>query len=156
MATGDPPVAASGEQVTGAPQAPPAQTAIQPPAEGDPGRIPLPPLAPAPAAAVSEGLARRVRLLDGVLVLLLLVFAFLVASFRAANADVFLHLATGRLIAEGYYTIGQDPFAFTSSGRWVHHAWLYDLAMYLVYSLGEWGGVALVVLKGLAVVATAW
>jgi hypothetical protein len=95
-----------------------------------------------------------VRALDVCLVVLALAFAFLVASFRAANSDLFLHLATGRLIAHGAFAFGSDPFTFTSAA-WVNHNWLYDLAVYLLYSLPE-GGVVLVVVKALLAALLAW
>jgi hypothetical protein len=72
------------------------------------------------------------------------------------NSDFWLHLATGRLIARGEYEVGKDPFTFTTEGvRWVNHSWFYDLAVYLIYGVGEWAGVVLIVLKGLAVAALA-
>jgi tetratricopeptide (TPR) repeat protein len=156
MATGDP-VATGSEQVTAPPTAPEAATGIQAPPEGAPdaSRIPLPARPPEPAVVPESHLA-RVRFLDGVLVLLTLLFAFLCASFRASNTDLFLHLATGRLIAQGGYTIGHDPFTFTADGGWVNHSWLYDLVSYLIYnSAGEWGGLILVVLKALLVTLAA-
>jgi tetratricopeptide (TPR) repeat protein len=72
--------------------------------------------------------------LDVILVVLVLAFAFLVASFPAKNSDVLLDLAAGRLLAHGEYTFGVDPFNFTSEGvYWVNHGWLYDWALYLLH-----------------------
>jgi hypothetical protein len=85
---------------------------------------------------------------------LVLVFAFLAGSFVARNSDVWLHLATGRLLARGDYHFGTDPFAYTTAGvYWANHAWLFDLGLYLAF--GPLGGAGLVVLKALAVAATA-
>src|SRR5262245_25194906 len=100
---------------------------IQP--DGPPGandRITLPPApSPAPAPAVTpEALLRRARGLDAVLVGVLLIFAFVAASFKAFNSDLFLALATGRLIVQGAFEWGVDPYTFGSEGRWVEHAWL--------------------------------
>ena len=53
-------------------------------------------------------------MLDGVLVFLLLVFAFLVASFRAGNSDAFLHLAAGRAVASGQWP-AEDLYAYTDA-----------------------------------------
>src|SRR5262245_9962586 len=111
---------------------------MQPPSDqvtpvGDEERIPLPPISTPPAPDPSIMLA-RLRPLDGLLVLALLTFAFLVASFRAANSDLFLHLATGRLVAQGAYPFGQDPFTFAASG-WINHTWLYSLGLFAAYSL---------------------
>src|SRR5262245_37294873 len=85
---------------------------------------------------------------------LVIAFAFLAASFAARNSDVWLHLATGRLLAQGRYDFGVDPFAYTTDGvYWANHAWLFDLLFYICYQLV--GGVGLVVLKaaGVAVLA---
>jgi tetratricopeptide (TPR) repeat protein len=90
-------------------------------------------------------------------VVLLLVFAFLTASFRASNTDLFLHLATGRLIAGGAYEFGADPFTFTADGgKWINHSWLVDLVAFYLYRIGEVGGILLVVLKAALVVLLAW
>src|SRR5207245_1959087 len=81
-------------------------------------------------------------------------FALAAASFAVRNSDFWLHLATGRELAEGKYTFGVDPFSYTTEGvRWVNHAWLFDLLLYLVHQAG--GGAALVVLKALGIMALA-
>ena len=99
--------------------------------------------------------------LDILLLLLLLVLSFLLASFAASNSDVWLHLASGRRIAQGEWTVGVDPFSFATEAspahpavRWVEHSWLYSLFLYLLYNLV--GGPGLVVLKAVAVLALAW
>src|SRR5215211_5345950 len=69
--------------------------------------------------------------LDRVLLVVVLLFTFLLASFPVRNSDFWLHLATGRLLASGEYTIGIDPFDYTTVGLyWVIHAWLFDLLLY--------------------------
>ncbi len=74
--------------------------------------IPIPQRPPAP-----ERVGRRFPRLDGLLVLVVLLFAFLVPLFSPLiTATFFLHAATGRLIAHGQYQIGVDPFAFTTQG----------------------------------------
>ncbi len=84
-----------------------------------------------------------------------LVFAFLTASFAVRNSDFWLHLATGRLIAHGEYLFGVDPFAYTTDGvYWANQAWLFDLGLYGLYEVV--GGPGLVVLKAIAVTALAW
>jgi tetratricopeptide (TPR) repeat protein len=89
-------------------------------------------------------------LLATALAALVLVLAFLASSFAARNADLWLHLAAGRLLAQGRYTFGTDPFAYTTAGvYWANHAWLTDLMAYLIYTYV--GGWALVVLKALIV-----
>ncbi|AMV25654.1 hypothetical protein VT84_14750 [Gemmata sp. SH-PL17] len=91
---------------------------------------------------------------DAVLAFAVLAFAFLAGSFVARNSDVWLHLATGRLVSQGAYHFGTDPFAYTTADKyWANHAWLFDLGLYLAF---KWfGGAGLVVLKALAVAGTA-
>jgi hypothetical protein len=103
-----------------------------------------------------ERTARRLRLLDGLLVFVVLLFAFLTALFPVYNSDFFLHAATGRLIAHGQYQIGVDPFAFTTQGAvWINHHWLYDLIVFLLYASSTAGGTILIVLKALMIAALA-
>lgn len=90
------------------------------------------------------------RFLDLVLMGLVLVLAFLAASFAVRNSDFWLHLASGRLLAEGRYPFGVDPFAFTTENHyWANHAWLFDWPLYLLYI--RLGGTILVVLKAVLV-----
>ena len=101
--------------------------------------------------AQSVGLTRRV---DALLVALVLAFAFVVGSFVARNSDVWLHLATGRLIVAGEYSFGADPFAFTTTDQyWANHSWLFDALFYLAVT--QFGGGATVVVKSLVVALTA-
>ncbi len=92
--------------------------------------------------------------LDALLAVLLCALAFLLASTPARNSDLWLHLASGRLLAQGQFPRGTDPFASTTTGvLWVHHAWLSDGALYGLHELG--GGRALVVAKCLLVTVLA-
>jgi hypothetical protein len=86
-------------------------------------------------------------------VLLALLLAFLLASTPARNSDLWLHLATGRAIAEGTWRFGPAPFLFNDGQPAVVHCWLFDLLAYAVYS--TFGGAALVVVKALLCVAVA-
>jgi tetratricopeptide (TPR) repeat protein len=81
---------------------------------------------------------------------LVLLLAFLLASFPARNSDVWMHLATGRALVQGSYQLGSHPFAHTEGDQWVNHGWLYDLLSYGLYQ--AFGGEALVVFKGLLIV----
>lgn len=107
---------------------------------------------PVDPAIVLERLAKESRWLDGALAGVVVVFAFLLASFAARNSDFWLHLATGRFLAEGKYAFGVDPFAYTTEhSYWVNHSWLFDLLLYGVTTLAGGpsgaGGVLVVVLK---------
>src|SRR5262249_54766889 len=85
------------------------------------------------------------------------------ASFAASNSDFWMHLASGRLITQGHYQFGADPFSYTSadSGRtWVNHAWLADLVAYGVAEMlggpeSPAAGAVLVAARGLLLVLLA-
>ncbi|MCS7269894.1 MAG: hypothetical protein NZ703_02315 [Gemmataceae bacterium] len=79
-----------------------------------------------------------------ILFVLVLVLAGVNASFVARNSDVWLHRATGRLIANGEYHFGVDPFGQATAGSyWANHAWLFDLGLYWTWELvGEKGVMA--------------
>ena len=135
----------------------PATTGIQTP----PTPLPLP---PSPATAGDKGgpalsleeFTRTRGYLDAVLVALVLVFAFLTASFPASNGDFFRQLATGRLIAQGQYHFGVDPFTFSAErDYWVNHSWLFALLVYGLYQLPSIGGVAVIVFKAVCVAVLA-
>src|SRR5947207_114457 len=101
----------------------------------------LPP-APQPAAT-SPAVPRRLPLKGLFLTILVLILAFLAASFLARNSDLWFHLATGRLLAQGQFAFGTDPFAYTTEKvYWAHHAWLFDRGLYGLYRLA--GGTGLV------------
>jgi hypothetical protein len=108
-----------------------------------------------------ERLPTRLVWLDRVLVVLVLLLTFFLASFAASNSDLWRHLAAGRLIAHGQLRFGTDPFAYTTADvRWVNHAWLWDLVQYLVCGAGDgevlaFGGAPLVLIKALALTALA-
>jgi tetratricopeptide (TPR) repeat protein len=100
----------------------------------------------------------RLRFFDFVLIGAVLIFAFLASSFAVRNSDFWLHLASGRLFAEGKHTFGVDPFSFTTDNRyWANHAWLFDWPLYRLYDLlgerlGEQrGGAVLVAIKALLI-----
>jgi hypothetical protein len=114
--------------------------------------IPLPPVphATAPQATAAHG--RRAWIIF--LAFLVLTLAFLSASFVARNSDLWFHLATGRLVAQGRFSFGVDPFSYTTKDvYWACHSWLFDLVFYELYGLV--GGTGLVVLKALFVAALA-
>src|SRR5262245_62174871 len=130
---------------TVAPPAPENAVSATPSAAASPSS---PRTSPRPAPGKS-----RWKVSEAILVSLFLILAFFLASFAVTNADFWMHLATGRLIAQGEYVPGdEDPFSFMSEpGPWINHSWLYDWGLYTLYELI--GGQALVVLKGLVAVA---
>jgi tetratricopeptide (TPR) repeat protein len=73
----------------------------------------------------------------------------------ARNSDLWLHLASGRLLAGGQAPWGTEPFSSTASTVfWVNHTWLSDLVLFSLFAFGG-GGKALVVAKALLVAALA-
>ena len=124
--------------------------ASPPPAEPPPPADIPPPAAPAPAQdpAAPATWPEWFRTADAVLAVLLMIPAFLVASHAARNSDLWPHLAAGRLIAEGKYEFGTDPFSHATAGRtWVNHSWLLDILAYKLYAIGPAGGAILVGVK---------
>src|SRR5262245_37580508 len=122
------------------PATPPPTSAISegPPPAASSAASPVASLAASPsaspsAAAVPPG--RRFTVSSVVLLCLLLILTFFLASFAVSNADFWMHLGTGRLLAEGEYTFGEDPFSFMSDGPWINHSWLYDWGLYGLYQL---------------------
>ena len=83
------------------PQASANPTAVKPADAGRRAAKPLPRRQP----PSPETTALRLRLLDGLLVGVVLLFAFLTALFPVYHSDFFLHAATGRLLAHGQYPL---------------------------------------------------
>lgn len=109
-------------------------------------RIPLPTSSQTEASHAPGG--ERLGLL---LLVLVSVLAFLLASFPARNSDLWLHLARGRLLVQEQSPSAADPhLAFDLHGN---QTWLYDLVCYAGYRVV--GGSGLVVAKALLAVALA-
>src|SRR5688572_11152412 len=86
-----------------------------------------------PTAEASMSPGRRI--FATILAIQTLLLAFILASFPARNADFWSQLAAGRLLANGDYQFGTDPFAYTTDGiYWANHAWLFDLVLYAAYT----------------------
>lgn len=79
---------------------------------------------------------------------LVVLFGFVLALFTAPNTDFWMHLGAGKLLLQGQYHFGTDPFAHTTADRvWVNHAWLFDLLADSLYT--AFGGSSLIVAKAL-------
>lgn len=118
------------QNITAAPQTSPA-----------PSPAPAPPAAPKPRWSLTLLIS----------VLLLFVLAGFVGSFRATNSDIWMTLAGGRLLADGEYQFGVDPFSWASDGTyWANPTWLGSWLMFAVYQ--AIGPAALVALKAAMVV----
>jgi hypothetical protein len=98
---------------------------------------------PAPAATAGR--------LGPMLVVVVAVLAFLLASFPARNSDLWAHLAAGRSLVHG----GPSPDAAPglSAELRADHTWLYDVLCYGLYSAV--GGTGLVLVKALLVAGLA-
>jgi len=89
---------------------------------------------------------RRARRVETALIVLALGLAGLVSAFVARNADLWRHLAVGRLVAAGEYDFTSDPLSFATVGQqWVNHAWLTEWLAYQTYRV--FGGAGLVFVK---------
>src|SRR5262249_28200540 len=138
-------------------------TAVQ---AGAPGEtkdevIPLPPLKVKRAPLTPERLAAEIRVLDRIVVGLVILLTFFLASFAVQNSDFWMPLATGRLLAEGQYSFGVNPFSNPETVYWANQAWLFDLILYLLSSLAGGvdapaAGAVLVVFKALLIMGLAW
>jgi hypothetical protein len=63
------------------------------------------------------------------------IFAFLLGSPRPTNSDIWQTLAVGRLLAEGKYQFGVDPFSWASEGAyWANPSWFGSLIAYEAYA----------------------
>jgi tetratricopeptide (TPR) repeat protein len=144
----------------------PKNTSASIPIESVPSSSAAPAVIHSPAAKnkelTVEELAAEIRRLDQFLMAVALLLTFFLASFTAYNSDIWMHLATGRLIAHGQYEFGADPFSYTSEpGRlWINHAWLGDLIVYGVSEMlggpeSSAAGAVLVAVKALSVVVLA-
>lgn len=75
--------------------------------------------------------------------------ALLLGVSQIAETRTLLHLKNGLYLAgHGFLPSAKDPFSYTASDRkWTNLAWVFDLAMAGVYSLG--GGIGLSLIQGL-------
>jgi len=70
------------------------------------------------------------------LVVLGLLVVFCVGVRTIANPDVWMHLASGRYMAEHGIT-KHDPFSFTRpDANWINPSWLYDRVLYAIWGAG--------------------
>ena len=87
---------------------------------------------------------------DLVLATGVILLGFAIASFAVKNSDFWLHVGTGRLLAQGEYEFGKAPFTYSGTDRhWTNHAWLYDLVTYKIFN--GMSGRAVVIAKGIAI-----
>lgn len=114
-------------------------------AEQSPERVPLPAQAPLLQPDLSHA--------DLLLALFVVLLAFFLASTPARNSDLWLHVATGRAVADGSYRFQGDPFSLENITPWIAHSWLFDLAAYGLFT--SMGGGVLVILKAILIAVLA-
>lgn len=75
------------------------------------------------------------------LVVILFISIFTMATQGIGDPDFFWHLRTGKLIWETWSIPRQDPFSYTVQGRsWIAHEWLTEALLFGLYSfLGQRG-----------------
>ena len=85
-----------------------------------------------------------IKLLTGLLSLLMITYALLMAVEKVHNNDIWWHLKTGQLILETGKIPVTDPFTFTTPGAaWTPHYWLSDVLFAAVYRVSGIGGLTL-------------
>jgi hypothetical protein len=126
------------------------------PAPAEAPSLPLPP-PPQPAPLDAAKVLRQCGWFDAALVVIVLLFAFLVASFPAVNPDFFGQAAIGRMILNGEYRFGVDPFVYSpeETDYFVNHSWLFAVLMYGLYQLPTFGGAIVVIFKALLIAVLA-
>ena len=94
---------------------------------------------------MAESLSTRARRLSPAAVLLV---AAALAFRSLDDSDTWWHLASGRWIAANWRVPATDPFSHTVPDHaWINLQWLYDLVLYVLYSVG---GATLLVLTATA------
>lgn len=130
----------------------PQPTPATDPAAAD-APLPAAPEQPSPAAVQPVVWPNWFRPFDIALGIFAVVLAFLLGSFVARNADLWRHLAAGRMVTQFQYPWGGDPFTFTAADRpWVNANWLGEVLLYLLHSVDGSGAIAVGV-KAVAVAA---
>jgi hypothetical protein len=75
-----------------------------------------------------------------VLVLILALGIFAMATRPATDPDLWWHLRTGQLTIQTHHIAHTDPYSFTRAGQpWVDHEWLSEVLMYSIYRMAGLG-----------------
>jgi tetratricopeptide (TPR) repeat protein len=69
--------------------------------------------------------------------------AFFFSFIEIVDYDVWMHLASGRLIASQRHIPAHYPFAFTTDATWYYHEWLSAVVFYAIERVGGMAGLAL-------------
>lgn len=83
--------------------------------------------------------------LHRLLVAILFIAIFTMAVRVPADTDTWWHLRSGQYIVENYTIPTTDPFSHTRADQlWIDHGWLAQIFWYVLYAVGGWAVVALV------------
>jgi hypothetical protein len=75
-----------------------------------------------------------------VLVLILALGIFALATRPATDPDLWWHLRTGQLTIQTHHISHTDPYSFTRAGQpWIDHEWLSEVLMYGMYRIAGLG-----------------
>jgi tetratricopeptide (TPR) repeat protein len=93
------------------------------------------------------------KFIGTLLVTIVFCIVFVLAHRAIFDLDIWLHLASGKLILQNGSVPIQDIFSFTVSGTpWVDHSWFFQIIAYFVYAHWQAGG--LILLQSLVVTLT--
>jgi hypothetical protein len=77
------------------------------------------------------------------ILVIMLLMVFLVASRSPLDSDLWWHLQSGRVMSETGKPLITDVFSYTRNGQeWVNHSWLGEVALYGIYRVSGWTGLS--------------
>lgn len=121
-----------------------------PPKAGKPSPKPAPEAAGEPRLTPAD-LKRENQQTDRLLSFLVVLLAFLLASFPIVDSRFWQSLRTGQLIDAGQFEFGADPYCFTTAGQtWSHPGWLADYFFFRLFEAS--GGAGMVLFRGVAMI----
>ncbi len=86
---------------------------------------------------ISEWLLKKINVILSILaVIILMGVVIFAANVEIKDLDIWLHLATGRHIAENFSIPKVDVLSATIAGKsWINHEWLFQFITHIFYSL---------------------
>ncbi len=78
--------------------------------------------------------------------ILMLLIVFIMAARTPLDSDMWWHLRAGQVMVQTGHPMLTDQFSFTRMGQpWINHSWLSEIILYLIFSLGGYLGLSLLV-----------
>ncbi|MEJ5167266.1 MAG: hypothetical protein WHV67_09600, partial [Thermoanaerobaculia bacterium] len=65
----------------------------------------------------------------------ILIITIIISFFPLSSYDFFWHLKTGEYIFQNGIP-KEDPFSYNSRGKWINHAWGWDILVFLLHKIG--------------------